>query len=156
MLFWTFRRKNMLQSWLDYAWRSLHQKMFYSALFWGSWDGNLVCHVLCVRFLWTGWEIPSFLKGHCGLCYCNGALLMWSQIQLPFFALGLWVYSSETKHICEQIFCNVAGEKGNLKATADICPSAWETQMPLAEVMDNLPPSPAVTWDSSWWLSLEH
>lgn len=45
---------------------------------------------------------------------------MWSQIQLPFFALGLWVCSWETKHICKQIFCNVAGEKGNLEATADI------------------------------------
>lgn len=65
--------------------------------------------------------------------------LMWSQIQLPFFALGLWVCSWKTKHICKQILCNVGGEKGNLEATADVFPWAWKAQMLLAEVMDNLP-----------------
>lgn len=84
-----------------------------------------------MRFLWTGWEIPSFLKGHCGLRCCNGALLMWSQIQLPFFALGLCVCSWETKHLCKQIFCNVAGEKGNLEATADIFPEHEKLRCPL-------------------------
>lgn len=131
MLFWTLPRRNLVQSWLDYAWRSLCQKMFCSVLFWGSWDGNLVRHVLCVRFLWTGWEIPSFLRGHCGLRCCNGALLMWSQIKLPFFALRLCVCSWETKHICKQIFCNVAGWKGNLEATADIFPEHAKLRCPL-------------------------
>lgn len=163
MLSWTLHRRNLVQSWLNYAWRSLHQNLFSSVLFWGSWDGNLVCHVLCVRFLWTAWEIPSFLKGHCGLWYCNGALLMWSQSQLPFFALDLWICSWETKHICKQIFCNVPGEKGNLEATVDIFPWAWDAQMPPAEVLDNQPllsheiPVHGFPWNTKtrhWWFGV--
>lgn len=34
MLFWTLHRRSLVQSWLDYAWRSFSQKMFYSVLFW--------------------------------------------------------------------------------------------------------------------------
>lgn len=56
---------------------------------------------------------------------------MWSQIQLPFFVFGLCVCSWETKHICKQTFCNVAGEKGNLEVTLTFSPEHEKVRCPL-------------------------
>lgn len=55
MLFWTLHRRSLVQSWLNYAWRSLHQNLFSSVLFWDGWDGNLVC-LCCV---WGSCELPE-------------------------------------------------------------------------------------------------
>lgn len=50
-------------------------------------------------------------------------------------------FSRETKHVCKQLFCDVAREveKRNFKAAADVFFPAREAQVLLVEVTGNLP-----------------
>lgn len=151
MLFWTLHRRNLVQSWLDYAWRSLHRKMFYSVHF-GEAEMEIRFVMCCVWGSCGLGDRTSFLKGHCGLCYCNGPLLMWSQI--PFFVLGFAAEEQNTS--VNKYFVMWLGRRGTWKPQLTFCPEHEKLRFPLLKWWIIMLSCPTVTWDSSSWLSLEH
>lgn len=95
------------QSWLDYALKSLHQRMVYIAFFWGSWDYDSSSCVFPLKYM-----VDNITPERSSVdfiivmvhCLCD------HKSSFPSLLLVYVVSVEKQKHICKQIFCNVDRE----------------------------------------------